>query len=155
MKIKVSPSPTADTRTCNVNLVDKAELIRSTNAHINDVQHGLKWVILKLYKAGKRHDYTKKKYSDLFLKCFKSGFRDTEWYDLHKSQERHHISAPEVVREDVDLIDVIEFLVDGVMAGIARSGSYKAAELPKGLLEVAFNNTVKKLINDIEVTKGD
>ncbi|OQB10121.1 MAG: hypothetical protein BWY21_00497 [Parcubacteria group bacterium ADurb.Bin216] len=36
--------------------------------------------------------------------------------------ERHHIGVPEGQREDIDLIDVIEFIVDTVVAGVARKG---------------------------------
>jgi adenosylmethionine-8-amino-7-oxononanoate aminotransferase len=34
------------------------------------------------------------------------------------------------VRNDVDLVDVIEYLVDGVMAGMGRTGAYTYQELP-------------------------
>jgi len=38
-----------------------------------------------------------------------------------------------------------------MMAGLARSGEYRKEELPDGLLQKAFDNTVDKLIKVIEV----
>jgi hypothetical protein len=37
------------------------------------------------------------------------------------------------------------------MAGLARSGDYKYSEIPSELLQQAFYNTVKKLINNIVI----
>jgi len=37
------------------------------------------------------------------------------------------------------------------MAGLARSGTYRKEDLPDGLLQKAFDNTVDKLINIIKV----
>jgi len=41
------------------------------------------------------------------------------------------------------------------MAGLARSGEYRKEPLPDGLLQKAFDNTVDKLINIIEVDDNE
>ena len=46
---------------------------------------------------------------------------------------------------DVNLIDVLDFIADCVMAGMGRSGSVYALNLPPELLERAFQNTVELL----------
>jgi hypothetical protein len=153
MKIKIRKSPTADTRTCDFANVSKDKLIKSSIQHIEDVQCGIYWIVEKLLEVAKIHDNTKLSEIDMFHKDFISGFETTEWWNLHKKKERHHISQPDGVREDVDLIDVIEFLVDCVMAGMARSGEYRFEKLSDGLLETAFINTVNKLIKDIETAE--
>jgi len=61
----------------------------------------------------------------MFYKDFKNDFKTQDWYELHKNKERHHLSVESGIPSDVNLIDVIEFLIDGVMAGMARSGSYR------------------------------
>lgn len=44
-------------------------------------------------------------------------------------------------------------IVDGVMAGLARSGEYRREPLPEGLLEKAFNNTIDYLLDNVKVEK--
>lgn len=87
----------------------------------------------------------------MFYKDFKSDFKTQDWYELHKKNERHHLSVEQGIRDDVDLIDVIEFLIDGVMAGLARTGQYKKQKIQSGLLQTAFDNTIDKLIDNISI----
>lgn len=70
---------------------------------------------------------------------------------MHQKKERHHITGQHGKKDDVDLVDVIQFLVDCVMAGLGRSGKYDPPEFPEGLLQKAFRNTEKKLLKKIEV----
>ena len=152
-EIIIGQSKTADTRTCDVSKVSREVLLASSKQHIEDVQKGLEWFRSRLEIAGLKHDWTKLEQIDQFFEDFKTGFTRTKWWDNHRKQERHHLSQSDGIRTDVDLIDVIEYLVDGVMAGLARSGKYRKEELPKGLLELAFDNTVEKLVSSIEVRK--
>lgn len=52
---------------------------------------------------------------------------------------------------DVNLIDVLDFIADCVMAGMARSGSVYPLVLPPELLERAFQNTVELLKANVRV----
>ena len=52
---------------------------------------------------------------------------------------------------DVNLIDVLDFIADCVMAGMGRSGSVYPLHLPPPLLERAFQNTVELLRREIVV----
>ena len=59
---------------------------------------------------------------------------------------------------DVNLIDVLDFIADCVMAGMARSGSVYPLQLPPELLARAFQNTVDLLKSQIVVgppSRGD
>lgn len=150
-EIIIGQSKTADTRTCDVSKVSREVLLASSKQHIEDVQKGLRWFQDRLDFAGMKHDWTKLEQIQQFFEDFKTGFKITKWWDNHRKQERHHLSQPDGIRPDVDFIDVIEYLVDGVMAGLARSGKYRKEEIPQGLLEMAFDNTVEKLVNSIEV----
>lgn len=149
--IKIKKSPTADSRNCDFSKVSKQKLLQSTRSHISDVKQGMYWVALKIIEASQKHDFTKIQNIDLFYKDFITNFNNTQWWQLHQKEERHHILAPLGEKEDIDLIDVLQFLVDGVMAGLARSGDYKYSEIPSELLQQAFYNTVKKLINNIVI----
>ena len=74
---------------------------------------------------------------------------ETEWWDNHRKVNRHHLLQEDGVPEDVNLIDVMEFIVDCVMAGMARSGSVYPLELDTKVLEKAFTNTVELLKGQI------
>ncbi len=52
---------------------------------------------------------------------------------------------------DVNLIDVLDFIADCVMAGMARSGSVSPLKLSPELLETAFQNTVVLLQRQVTV----
>ena len=149
--ININKSPTADSRTTDVDKVSKKELLNSTKLHIEDVRKGMIWFAKQLLVAANKHDHTKLQHIDMFYKDFKSDFKTQDWYELHKKNERHHLSVEQGIRDDVDLIDVIEFLIDGVMAGLARTGQYKKQKIQSGLLQTAFDNTIDKLIDNISI----
>lgn len=151
--IRIRKSQCADTRSAR-HLVTKEELMKDTKAHIRDVKRGMDFFAELLQDAGDDHDWTKLKFFDEFYKQFhkaqKTGEWGKGWYDeLHLPYERHHLN--ERVPEDVDLLDVLEMICDNVMAGMARSGEYRYAELPAGLLETAYKNTVKMLLGQVVV----
>jgi len=150
--IRIDKSKTADTRTCDYGKVTKEQLLESSEQHIGDVKQGMEFFAAMLVRAGYIHDHTKITEIDMFHSDFKTGFATTNWWEMHKKAERHHLSA-NGVPEDVNLIDVIEYIVDGVMAGMARSGKYRKEEIPEGLLEKAFNNTITLLLENLEVNK--
>lgn len=149
--IVIKPSPTADTRTCDVSLVDKQTLLNSSRQHIADVGSGLGFFASKLTEAASIHDYDKLSEIDWFLADFKTKFAQTGWWDNHRKIHRHHLNSPDGVPEDVNLIDVLEHIVDCVMAGMARSGHVYPLELPNELLQQAFSNTAELLKANVEV----
>ena len=149
--ITIQKSPTADTRTCDVTKVTREVLVDSSRKHIQDVQFGLAYFRQKLTEAGAAHDYTKLERMDQFFADFKTKFEQHSWWDAHQKLERHHLASPTGIREDVDLIDVLEFITDCVMAGMARSGSVYELKLPAEVLEKAFQNTVAKLKAEVVV----
>ena len=149
--IKIKKSKDADSRTCNFKNVSKQQLIDSSIQHINDVKLGMRYIAKELIKASLKHDYTKLSDIDQFHKDFITDFETTTWWEMHQKTERHHLTKH--IPDDVNLIDVIECLVDGVMAGLARSEKYSKEELPIGLLKKAYDNTIKKLIEEIEIVK--
>ena len=151
--ITIHKSPTADTRTCDVTKVTREQLVDSSRQHIQDVQFGLAYFRQKLTEAGAAHDCTKLDRMDQFFSDFKTKFEQHTWWDHHQKTERHHLASPVGVREDVDLIDVLEFITDCVMAGMARSGSVYELKLPPEVLEKAFQNTVTKFKAQVVVAE--
>ena len=150
-KIRIKKSSTADTRTCDWSKVTKDVLLSSSRQHIEDVREGLHLFVRMIIKASDDHDHTKISAIDSFFADFQNGFKTTKWWEMHEAVERHHISNQAVIRYDVNLIDVLEYVVDCVMAGKARSGSVYPLKLPHELLEKAFQNTVKILTDSVEV----
>ncbi len=155
--IKIHRSPSADTRTCDHTQVSKHELLRSSKMHIRDMQQAMAHLAWLVTVAGRDHDFDKVSDEGIaaFHKDFANGFTTTDWWDNHRKVNRHHLNAPDGVRDDVDLIDVLEHVADCVMAGAARSdkgtaGVY-AIELPDELLQRALANTVEKLKAEVQV----
>jgi hypothetical protein len=152
-KIQIKESKTADTRTCDVSQVTKDTLLASSIQHIEDVRKGFDFIIHMLEEARYLHDFTKITNIDEFYSDFKTKFATQDWYTMHKQVERHHISAPDGVRPNVNIIDLLEFIIDGVMAGMARSGAYRKEEISNELLRKCFDNTVDLILNQVEVVK--
>jgi len=150
-EIIIKKSETADTRTCDWSKVSKSQLLRSSKMHISDVRKGLRFFNKLLSEASKKHDYTKIKNNDQFHRDFRNGFKTIIWWKMHQKEERHHFNNQKYIQKDINLIDVLEQITDGVMAGMARSGKYRD-EIPSGkLLLKAYKNTAKLLLNNLEV----
>lgn len=151
-KIIISRSKTADTRSCDYSKVSKETLIASSKSHISDVRRGIALMARMMQDQAERHDADKLSNIDQFHADFLTGFKSTTWWDAHRKINRHHINAPDGVREDVNLIDVLEHIVDCVMAGKARTGTVYQIKLPPELLEQAFLNTFEMMVECVEVS---
>lgn len=149
--INIRKSATADTRTCDFANTTKATLLDSSLTHIDDVVRALAFFVGRLTEAAGKHDYDKLTAIDWFHADFVTGFKQAGWWDNHRKIHRHHLAVEDGVPEDVNLLDVLEYIADCVMAGMARSGTvYELVVLP-GLLENAFKNTVELLKSKISV----
>ena len=149
--IHIQPSATADTRTCDYANVSKETLLQSSKQHIQDVRQALIFFEEQLRLAEQTHDTDKITDIDSFHADFVTGFKEHGWWDRHKRLNRHHLTDPDGVREDVNLIDVLDFICDCVCAGMGRSGSVYPLHLPPELLERAFQNTVELLKREVVV----
>lgn len=149
--INIQRSPTADTRTCDFANTPKDVLLASSHQHIADVREGLRFFASMLAKAAEVHDFDKITDIDGFHRDFLTGFTRTEWWDRHRALNRHHLNNADGVRDDVNLIDVLDFIADCVMAGMARSGTVYPLELSSELLGKAFQNTVELLKQNVQV----
>jgi len=149
--IEVRKSPTADTRTCDWSKVTKEQLKESSLQHINDVVKGLQYFADLLDTAAAHHDFDKLSDIDGFHQDFATGFKQTSWWDKHRKVNRHHLDKADGVPDDVHLVDVIEHIVDCVMAGMARSGDVYDLKLDDALLQRAFQNTVELLKSQVIV----
>ncbi len=143
--IQIQKSATADTRTCDFANVSKETLLASSKQHIGDVRRALDFFMAQVCKARQDHDPDKLTDIDGFHRDFLTGFKVTEWWDRHRKLNRHHLQQEDGIPADVNLIDVLDFIADCVMAGMARSGSVYELKLPPELLERAFQNTVTLL----------
>lgn len=149
--IEIRKSETADTRTCDFANVTKETLLASSKQHIGDVRLGLAFFRRMLNDAAANHDPDKLTDIDGFHADFVTGFKQTGWWDRHRQLNRHHLNMADGVRDDVNLIDVLDFIADCVMAGMARSGSVYPLKLSPELLESAFQNTVELLKREVVV----
>lgn len=152
--IAVKKSPTADTRTCDFANVTKATLLESSAQHIRDVALALAFFSAQITKQAVAHDTDKLTDIDGFHADFLTGFAQTGWWERHRRLNRHHLLHEDGIPDDVNLIDVLDFISDCVMAGMARSGSVYDLKLPPELLERAFQNTVAMLKREVVVDDG-
>ena len=149
--IEISKSKTADTRSCDFSQVTKNQLIESSDQHIKDVIKGMIYFQHLLRDAGVAHDLDKLTDIDQFHADFITGFKQTGWWDKHRQITRHHLLTDDGIPKDVNLVDVIEMIVDCVMAGMGRTGTVYPLEIKPEVLMVAFHNTAELLKSQIIV----
>lgn len=149
--IRIGKSATADTRTCDYANVSQKVLLDSSVQHIGDVRRALAFFSAAIAEAATRHDEDKLTDIEGFHADFVTGFKQTGWWDRHRQLNRHHLLQEDGVRDDVNLIDVLDFIADCVMAGMARSGSVYPLLLSPEVLMRAFQNTVELLKANVEV----
>ena len=151
--ISIKKSPTADTRTCDVTRVSQEQLLESSNQHIGDVRKAIAFFLDRLGHAAFTHDWDKLEFIAGFYADFQTEFKETRWWDKHRRISRHHLNYADGVPDDVNLLDVLEYIADCVMAGMARSGSVYELKLDDALLQRAFKNTVELLKAQVSVAE--
>lgn len=149
--IEIQTSKTADTRTCDVTKVTREQLLASSVQHIGDVGKALAFFGSLITQQAVRHDTDKMTDIDGFYRDFQTKFERTDWWDAHRRLNRHHLTQADGIPGDVNLIDVLDFIADCVMAGMGRSGSVYPLNIPPELLERAFQNTVELLTAQVVV----
>ncbi len=134
--IEVTHNPIADTRTCDYTEVTKEELEAASVGHIREVYMGLRHFQELLEERARLHDWDKVSEEGLehFFSDFQTGFKETGWYKKHLEETRHHPTIEGGLRDDINLIDVLEQIVDSVMAGLARIGEVRLEPIPGAVL---------------------
>ena len=155
-KIIVTPSPTADTRSCDPTTVTKDQLAASTLQHIEDVRKAMNFFIAYMRKAGECHDDHKLQTLDKFYEAFQGKMKDPSWLMDHYDNTRHHLTGLATPKDDTNLIDVLEYIADCTMASMCRKASDKRypIELDSATLQQAFANTVQMLADAVVVVSS-
>jgi hypothetical protein len=151
--IEIKKSPTADTRTCDFKNTTKETLLESSQQHISDVKKAIELFIAVMTLAAFGHDYDKLTEIDWFHRDFLTGFKETGWWDNHRKIHRHHLNYSDGVPSNVNLLDVLEYIADCVMAGMARSGEVYDVVLSDEVLQRAFKNTVELLKSKVKLVE--
>jgi len=151
--IEIRKSATADSRTCDVSQVSKETLLASSRQHIGDVVKAMAFFSGKLIQAAGEHDYDKLTAIDWFFSDFRTKFKEHGWWDNHRKIHRHHLGQDDGVPEDVNLLDVLEYIADCVMAGMARAGDIYPLEMSDELIQRAFRNTVALMKSQVVVVE--
>lgn len=155
MELKIKQSKTADSRSCDYSKVSKQTLYESSIQHINDVRLGIQFFKNMLDDSAHFHDHDKLSDIDGFHKDFITGFKEHSWWDNHRKVNRHHLLESDGIPENVNLIDVLDMIVDCVMAGIGRTGTVYPLNISQEVLMKAFQNTVKILKDNVVVEVDD
>ena len=153
--IEIKKSQNADTRTCDWSKVTEDFLLENSKQHIEDVKRGMVFLGNLVKLQGDEHDFTKITHIKEFHNDFKNGFKEgfTSWWEMHQQVERHHLKNEQFIQDDINLIDILEQITDGVMAGLARSGEYRQEPFSTELLKKAYDNTVKLLLLNVKVVE--
>lgn len=149
--IKISKSKTADTRSCDFSQVTKVQLLKSSAQHIGDVRKGMDYIKELIDVNAAIHDFDKLTGLDEFHADFITGFKQTGWWDNHRKVNRHHLLQNDGIPADVNLVDVLDMIVDCVMAGMGRTGTVYPLGIKPEVLMAAFQNTVELLKSQIVV----
>jgi protein tyrosine phosphatase len=149
--ITIGKSKTADTRSCDFSKVTRETLLESSKQHIDDVGKGLLFMEKLLQEAAILHDFDKITEIDRFHSDFVTGFKEHGWWDNHRKVNRHHLLETDGVPKDVNLVDVLDMIVDCVMAGMGRTGTVYPLNIKPEVLKAAFNNTVELMKANVKV----
>jgi hypothetical protein len=152
--IRIKKSETADTRTCDPSKVSLETLKSASAQHIDDVRAAMRFFSSYLQDAAVLHDWDKIERIEWFHSDFVTGFKETGWWDEHRRVSRHHLSYADGIPNNVNLMDILEYISDCTMAGIARSGSVSKIEITDELLRLAFENTAKLLRENVELEQS-
>ena len=150
--IYINKNPNGDTRTAPLGIT-KEQFREANVSHIYDVQRVMYVLAKQLENQGARHDHTKLEYEDEFFDNFCDAmykgkdFVSNTWYQKHITEEKHHPLSK--CHDDITLLDVIETIVDCVCAGKARSGKIIPIEIDKQTLDLAVQNTIKWLNENV------
>lgn len=136
-----------------------SEVYNATVIHQGEVASLMKYLAKRLVHNGIVHDWTKTvNFDEEYGKLVTSNVKDEEflaskWWWKHLTCERHHVK--DYAHLDVDLLDVLEFIVDRVVAEKGRTGSINMSylELDPVILVRAYYNTIRKC-DDVTV-RGD
>ena len=145
MSIKIKSMSAYITKT-DIKEATKDEILKASAIHIQDVQKGCVFLANKIIEAGINHDYTKISLNDKF-------FDENNQYigvHAHTAAERHH-HIKNQCPDDVTLIDILEFMVDVIMAATARKGRVSDEPLSDEILQKAYKNTFELLKKEITI----
>ena len=143
--IQIEPHTENDTRTATV-IPTREEFDKANISHVKDVCNVMDALVEIIQQRAKRHDYTKFTDADNFYRqlCYcinnhDEDFTSSSWYKQHVTKERHHLNAN--CPNDVNLIDVLEMIVDCVVADIAKTGDVQPISIIPAVLNKAVQNT--------------
>jgi hypothetical protein len=146
--IHIKKSPSAKSKIEDGTLTE-SELFRSTRMHVADVQQAMNTIADMIKEAAKKHDHTKFDNMKQFYDSLMGKEENSDGFAQHAAKERHHLEVN--VPTDVNIVDVVEYICDIVMAGMARSGEVYDSTLQDKVLGKALKNTVKMLIDNTRV----
>ncbi len=135
--------------------------------HIQNVKNLMSIISGDLSARSQYHDYTKVRephktdfYNAVYEKI-KNGIPidESDWAKDHYELERHHLNKH--VPSDVDLIDVLEYVIDSIVSNVEQLGIKGNVTISNQDLMNALRNTVSKISDMIKIpeendeNKGD
>ena len=149
-KIILKDSSKGDSRTNGGN-ASLNDVLEATKTHKKEVNEVMDFLAKELCDMGSIHDWTKldnfdEEYGYLVSNNIKDEeFLSSQWWYKHLRLEKHHVK--DYAHIDVNLLDVIEFIVDRVCAEKGRTGEINMnyLELNPNILIRAYYNTIRML----------
>lgn len=157
--VYIKPSKNADSRTADKDRhIDFEEFMHDTESHRSDVKETMASLASDIIQRGKDHDWTKISRSMEFYTQFNDSkekgidFKDSNWYKYHTTQEKHHLNTR--IPDDVNFIDILEYLCDCICAGYARSGEVYDIKITNDTLRKAYDNTIAMIKDNVKVVNN-
>ncbi len=124
-KIMMEPTPDAA-----YIYTQKHKDLKQVKLHQEAVKQLMNVIACEIRCRATYHDYTKLKHENLT-------------FEEHMKTERHHLNMMPGIPEDINIIDLVEFICDCVSAGAQRSGTlnFRYLEVNPALLRPIINNT--------------
>lgn len=149
----ITVTPWADTRYCDFANATSPDVTKSRVDHAHGVRTVIRFLNDVLEQQANIHDADVFDSFDLFFEEFKGGFKQHKWFDQHRLITRHHLDFEDAVPDDVNLLDVLEYIADKTASSAARHPNHRimCPSLSDELLERAFQNTVQLIKDNLTV----
>lgn len=123
---------------------DKDKCLEDTRSHQEAVKQLMHVIAQEIILRADYHDFTKLEYDDLT-------------FEKHMRMERHHLNIPSGIPEDINVIDLVEFICDCISAGAQRSQAldFQYLKINENLLQPIINNTAFELWRLVRIRKEE
>lgn len=154
-KLGIKYNPNSDSGSIDHNFTID-EIQDACETHNKNVSSVLYVLSEAMHKRGDKHDWSIIQTLDDYIHAYSFSlkgeipFEESEYFLNHAISENHHLNK--FCDENVNLFDIIEFLVDQCVLHKEKAEETPQPYLMQEILLKAFNNTAKQIDDNLVVT---